>query len=130
MTETTTLVLVDDAREVRGVIKALLRRDRSFSVIGEAGDGAQGVEVVRELQPDLVLLDLAMPVMDGLTALPLMLRAAPDTGVIVLSAFGTDRTVEAAMAGGATAFIHKGGELTDQLLPTLQSARLRRASAP
>lgn len=120
----TTVVLVDDAPDVRGVIKALLRRDRTFTVVGEAGDGAAGVEVVRELQPDLVLLDLAMPVMDGLTALPLMLQAAPSSRVIVLSAFGTDRTVEAAMGAGATAFIHKGGDLADELLPTLQGVRI------
>lgn len=126
----TTLVLVDDAPEVRGVIRALLRRDPTFSVIGEAGDGAEGVRAVGELQPDLVLLDLAMPVMDGLTALPLIQKAAPDTRIVVLSAFGTDRTVEAAMAAGATAFIHKGGDLADQLLPVLQAVRLRGASTP
>ena len=118
----TTVVLVDDAPDVRGVIRALLRRDPNFSVVGEAGDGAQGVEVVRDLRPDLVLLDLAMPVMDGLTALPLMLQASPGTRVVVLSAFGTDRTVAAAMDAGATAFIHKGGELADELLPILQGA--------
>lgn len=118
----TRVVLVDDAPDVRGVIRALLRRDPNFSVVGEAGDGAQGVEVVRDLRPDLVLLDLAMPVMDGLTALPLMLQASPATRVVVLSAFGTDRTVAAAMDAGATAFIHKGGELADELLPTLQGA--------
>ena len=118
----TTVVLVDDAPDVRSVITALMRRDPSFKVVGEAGDGAAGVEVVRELKPDLVLLDLAMPVMDGLTALPLMLAASPSTAVVVLSAFGTDRTVQAAMAAGATAFIHKGGDLPDELLPTLQAA--------
>jgi DNA-binding NarL/FixJ family response regulator len=119
-----TLVLVDDAPEVRGVIKALLRRDQSFRVIGEAGDGAEGVRLVGELQPDLVLLDLAMPVMDGLTALPLILEAAPATQVVVLSAFGTDRTVQAAMNAGATAFIHKGGDLADELLPILKRVRI------
>ena len=129
MSETTTLVLVDDAPEVRGVIKALLRRDPSFSVIGEAGDGSEGVQVAGELQPDLVLLDLAMPVMDGLTAHPLIQRAAPATQIVVLSAFGTDRTVEAAMGAGASAFIHKGGDLADELLPVLQAVRRRRASA-
>ena len=120
----TTVVLVDDASDVRDVIKALLRRNKSFRVVGEAGDGARGVEVVKDLQPDLVLLDLAMPVMDGLTALPLMLKASPSTRVVVLSAFGTDRTVEAAMKAGAAAFVHKGGELPDVLLPTLQDALL------
>ena len=126
----TTLVLVDDAPEVRGVIKALLRRDRTFVVTGEAGDGAEGVRVVSELQPDVVLLDLAMPVMDGLTALPLIQRAAPATQVVVLSAFGTDRTVEAAMKAGAAAFIHKGGDLADELLPILQALRHPGAATP
>lgn len=118
----TTIVLVDDAPDVRGVITALLRRDPSMRVVGEAGDGARGVEVVRQLQPDMVLLDLAMPVMDGLTALPLLLEASPSTRVVVLSAFGTDRTVEAAMEAGATAFIRKGADLADELLPVLREA--------
>jgi DNA-binding NarL/FixJ family response regulator len=116
------VVLVDDAADVREVIAALLRREQSFQVVGQAGDGAAGVELVRELRPDLVLLDLAMPVMDGLTALPLMLEASPDTRVVVLSAFGTDATVAAAMNAGASAFLHKGATLPQLLVPALRGA--------
>lgn len=113
------MVLVEDHDDVRSVITALLAYDPRFEVVGEATNGVEGIEAVRQHQPDLVLLDLAMPVMDGLTALPHILAAAPRTRVVALSAFGTDRTVNAAMDQGATAFVHKGAQLIDHLIPVL-----------
>ena len=114
-----TIVLIDDDPDVRGVIRALLADDGGFEVVGQAPDGASGMSLAAHLRPDIVLLDLAMPVMDGLSVLPEIRRLTPESRVIVLSAFGTDRTVRSAMAGGALAFVHKGAGLADELIPVL-----------
>lgn len=115
-----TVLLVDDDADVRGVIRALLADEGGFDVVGQAPDGALGISLAAHLQPDVVLLDLAMPVMDGLSVLPGIRRVAPEARVVVLSAFGTDRTVRAAMAGGAAAFVHKGAELAEELVSVLR----------
>lgn len=121
-----TVLLVDDDPDVRGVIRALLADDGGFEVVGQAPDGPLGISLATHLHPDVVLLDLAMPVMDGLSVLPEIRRQAPETRVIVLSAFGTDRTVRAAMAGGAAAFVHKGAELADELISVLHEVMAAR----
>ncbi|HEX5265413.1 MAG TPA: response regulator [Acidimicrobiales bacterium] len=83
-----------------------------------------------DLRPDLVLLDLAMPVMDGLTVLPEILRVAPGTQVMVLSACGTDRMVHVAIEPGATAFVQMGAELADELAGVLhETVRAGQASS-
>ena len=65
-----TVVVIDDTPDLRLLLRMVLELTDRYSVVGEAGDGAEGIEMVRQWQPDLVLLDLAMPVMDGLEALP------------------------------------------------------------
>ena len=79
-----------------------------LEVVAEAGDGSAGVEAAREHQPDVVLLDIAMPVMDGLEALPLIQEAAPAATVIMLSGFGADRMIDVAVRQGAAGYIQKG----------------------
>lgn len=111
-------VIVDDHPDVRAVVAAILSVDGRFEVVGEAADGKEAVDAVAASAPDLVLLDLAMPVMDGLQALPLIKAAAPGVAVIVLSGFGTDQTVRAALASGADAFLPKGADLVDGLVAT------------
>lgn len=115
------VLLVDDDEDVRAVVTALLVQDGGFTVVGEAADGAAGVTLAGHLRPDVVLLDLAMPVMDGLSALPEILRVAPASDVVVLSAFGTDRTVHAALDAGAAGFVHKGADLPGRLIPVLEA---------
>ena len=79
-------VVIDDTRDIRELLSIVLTR-RGMHVVGEAGDGREGVDVVRSERPDVVLLDLAMPVMDGIEALPLIRALVPDARIIVLSAF-------------------------------------------
>ena len=117
---TRSVLVVEDDADVRAVVTALLDFDGGFEVAGEAPDGAAGISMAEHLRPDVVLLDLAMPVMDGLTALPEILRVAPETQVVVLSAFGTDRTVHAALDQGAVGFVHKGAGLMERLGPVLR----------
>jgi DNA-binding NarL/FixJ family response regulator len=106
--EPRTVVLVDDTPDVRALVRRALERDGGLRVVAEAGDGSAGLEAVLEHQPDAVLLDIAMPVMDGLEALPLIREASPQTTVIMLSGFGADQMVEKALDSGAAGYIQKG----------------------
>ncbi|WP_375479469.1 ATP-binding protein [uncultured Jatrophihabitans sp.] len=107
------VVIVDDSPDMRLLLRVALRRQGSFAVIGEAGDGEAGVEFARSLKPDVVLLDLAMPGMDGMHALPLIREASPNSAVVVLSAFESEQAGPAALAAGAAAYIHKGASPSD-----------------
>jgi CheY-like chemotaxis protein len=102
------VLLVDDAADIRMVLRTLLDRKFGCKVVGEAEDGAAGVDMAKELQPDVVVLDLAMPVMDGLQALPMIRVAAPNAKVIVLSGFDKSRMEVTALGAGADAYVEKG----------------------
>lgn len=102
------VVLCDDAIDFVQLAKLLLELEPDIAVVGVAHDGAQAIEVCRELRPDLLLLDVSMPIMDGLTALPLVREASPDTKVVMLTAFDTESMKREAHEAGATGFIVKG----------------------
>lgn len=112
-TDTVTVVVVDDTPDIRMLLRRGLQRFGPFTVIAEAGDGSEGVDQVRRHQPDLVVLDLAMPVMDGLEALPLIRQASPRSKVVVLSGFESDRMGRSALERGAAAYVQKGVTMTE-----------------
>ena len=114
MTTAFRVVLVDDMVELRQLIKLTLERSGRFEVVGQAGNGREGIEVAAETDPDLVLLDVSMPVMDGLEALPIICRTVPSTTVVMLSGFSEVRLGAEAAAAGAAAYLEKG--LTPQAL--------------
>ena len=101
------VVIVDDTEDLRFLLRHALERG-GMEVVAEAGDGREGIEAVRHTQPDVVLLDLAMPVLDGRAALPRIRRDAPEARIIVLSGFGADLLSEELMALGADGYIEKG----------------------
>ena len=101
-----TVVIADDHPLTRDALTSLLEGN-GFDVIGEAGDGHAAVERARELRPDLVLLDLSMPDVDGLAALPELRTAAPDSVVVVLTASGTEDNLMAAIRAGAAGYLLK-----------------------
>ena len=105
------MLVVDDADDLRRLMRDRLERADGYTVVGEAADGVAAVELARELQPDLVLLDLAMPRMDGLEALPLIREAVPDVRVVVFSGFNQKTLAEKAMRAGADRYVVKGGSL-------------------
>lgn len=102
-----TVVVVDDAADVRLLMKTWLRVSGSFEVVGEGADGKEAVELAREHAPALMLLDVSMPDVDGLQALPEVLRVSPTTRVVLFSGFDEQGLVEKAHELGAAAFIVK-----------------------
>ena len=100
------ILIVDDHPLTRGALATLLGQN-GFDVIGEAGDGNEAIEAARRLHPDLVLLDLSMPDLDGLSALPHLREAAPDCEVVVLTASGTEDNLLAAISAGAAGYLLK-----------------------
>jgi signal transduction histidine kinase len=102
------VVLADDTPDIRALLRLVLSRHDDFEVVGEAGDGAEAVALAGQLQPDVILLDLAMPVMDGLEAIPLVRAAAPGCTIIVLTGFNAGRMAAEAERAGANAYLEKG----------------------
>jgi DNA-binding NarL/FixJ family response regulator len=119
-----TVVLVDDAEAVRNLYRSRLDRSEHFQVVGEAADGQEGLMVARTHQPDLVLLDIAMPVMDGLQALPLICVACPATSVVMLTAVGNSTGLsEKTQALGSASYIIKGTPMAAMLQELLRVVR-------
>lgn len=104
------VVIVDDTEDLRFLLRTALTRG-GMEVVAEAADGRAGIHAVRDAQPDVVLLDLAMPVMDGRAALPAIRRGAPAARIIVLSGFGADQLSDEVLALGADGYIEKGHSL-------------------
>ena len=102
----TRILIVDDHPLTRDALATLLGQN-GFRVVGQAADGNEAIESARELQPELVLLDLSMPDLDGLAALPRLRAAAPDCEVVVLTASGTEENLLAAIRAGAAGYLLK-----------------------
>jgi DNA-binding NarL/FixJ family response regulator len=100
------IIVVDDHPLTRDALASLLESG-GFDVVGEAADGTEAIDLVEELQPDLVLLDLSMPGLDGLAALPRLRAAAPGCEVVVLTASGTEEDLLAAIRAGAAGYLLK-----------------------
>jgi signal transduction histidine kinase len=107
------VVLADDTREVRILLRLALETHGGFEIVGEAEDGFVAIEQTRQQQPDLVLLDLAMPRKDGLQALPEIRQVAPEAKVVVLSGLNAIDSAAEAMAAGANAYLEKGVSAND-----------------
>lgn len=114
------VLIVDDTPDLRLLLQLSLSRYQGVTVVAEAGDGQQGIDLAREHQPDVVLLDLAMPRMDGLQALPVIREVAPEARVVVLSGFDESRMATAATSAGAHAYLRKGAS-PDELIATVAS---------
>ena len=112
------IVLVDDHKLVRDGVKTILERGAEFHVVGEAENGADAVQLCRKAQPDLVLMDIGLPGMNGIEATTELLRHCPNVKVVILSMFDDENSVVSAIRSGARAFVLKkasSGELLDAL---------------
>ena len=101
------VLLVDDDALVRSALRLILGGDAAITVVGEAADGLEGVELVELLRPDVVLMDIRMPRLDGLAATERALALQPDLVVVVLTTFDTDDMVLSALRLGARGFLLK-----------------------
>jgi DNA-binding NarL/FixJ family response regulator len=122
------VVLVDDTEDLRQLMRIALTR-AGWEVVGEAGDGAAAIAVAAAQVPDLVVLDLAMPGMDGLEALPHIRTACPDATIVVMSGFDAGPATEQALATGADGYLQKGTPL-GTVVDHLGAAMARRGCAP
>ena len=104
-------LLVDDVEDLRALLRLLLQEDGRFDIVGEAANGEEAIETARSLQPDVVVLDLAMPIMDGLTALPALRDAAPGARIVVLSGLPIEEMGPHAVDAGAVGYIEKGRDI-------------------
>jgi DNA-binding NarL/FixJ family response regulator len=104
------ILIADDHAMVRAGLAQLLRQYDDLEIVGEAANGLEAVEQVSLLEPHLVLMDMSMPIMDGLEALKLVKQRNPDTHVVVLSTFQEPRQVSAALTSGASGYLVKDVE--------------------
>ena len=106
------VVVVDDSVEIRELLRVVLGLDERVELVGEACNGREGVELVAQLQPDVVLLDMEMPVLSGMEALPELGLRAPRSKVVMFSS-GREDLEARALAEGACAFRTKGSDLDE-----------------
>ena len=101
------VVIVDDHAIVREGIAEVLEQSGEFEVVGQAGDGEEAVDKVRELRPDVVIMDIVMPVKDGIEACRDIVMALPDTRVLMLTASNRHSAIVQAVNAGATGYLQK-----------------------
>jgi DNA-binding NarL/FixJ family response regulator len=101
------VLLVDDVADLRFMLRLNLEGSGRFAVVGEAGNGDEGIALAKAHQPDLILLDIAMPIRDGIEALPEIRAVAPESRVVILSSFGEQRYGTRALELGAVAYVEK-----------------------
>jgi DNA-binding NarL/FixJ family response regulator len=101
------VLIVDDDDLMRAGLRSVLSSDATIEVVAEAGDGRAGVERVRELRPDIVLMDVRMPDLDGISATREVLAARPDVKVVILTTFEEDEYIFGALRAGASGFLLK-----------------------
>ncbi|UQU66598.1 response regulator transcription factor [Couchioplanes caeruleus] len=104
---TISVLLADDQHLVRAGFRSLLKRDRGIEVVGEASTGDEAVRTARAVRPDVVLMDIRMPGLDGIEATRRILAEAPECRIVILTTFETDEYVFAALAAGASGFLTK-----------------------
>lgn len=108
------IILADDHNIVREGLRALVQTDPKIEIVAEAEDGIQAVELVKRFSPDVVVLDILMPELNGLEATRQIVAAVPTTRVLILSSYSSDHYVEKLMAAGAAGYLLKyaaGAEL-------------------
>lgn len=121
------VVICDDVAVLRALVRAEIEEDPLLRVVGEAGDGRSAVLEVERARPDVVLLDLSMPDLDGLEAIPRMRELSPHSGIVVFSGFAAGRMSAAALEAGADHYLEKGepGSVIVRALKHVASLRPR-----
>lgn len=115
------VMIVDDHDVVRRGLKIFFQAFDDLQLVAEAADGNEALQLCDELEPDVVLMDLVMPQMDGITATRLIRQSHPTTQVIALTSFQDDESVQAMMRAGAVGYLLKNASI-DELANTILSA--------
>ena len=121
-----TVLLADDHTIVRQGFRALLEAEPDIAVVGEAETGRQAVQLAKKLRPDVVLMDIAMPLLNGLEATRQIIREVPSSKVLVLSSYSDDEYVHQLTEAGAAGYLLKGAAVTD-LVKAIREVRKGRA---
>lgn len=116
----TRILLADDHAILRAGLRLLIDNQPGLSVVGEAGSGAEAIEKAKALQPDVILLDLNMPGMDGLAAIPLLKQEAPESRILVLTMYDDLSYLQEALHAGASGYVLKKA-VDSELLLALQT---------
>jgi NarL family two-component system response regulator LiaR len=120
------VLIVDDHQVVRQGLRTFLELQEDVIVVGEAADGVAAVEVAGRFQPDVILLDLVMPIMDGIAATPRLVEQSPGSRIIILTSFGEEDKVFPAIRAGAHGYLLKDIS-PDDLVQAIRAAHLGRA---
>ena len=121
----TTIVLADDHQVVRHGLRVLLEAEPEFRIVGEAGDGLEALEMLERLQPDVLVLDLMMPGMNGLEVTRQASQRSPRTGIVILSMHTNEAYVLEALRAGAKAYVLKSST-SDELVSAVREAAVGR----
>jgi DNA-binding NarL/FixJ family response regulator len=121
------VVVCDDVLSLRNILRGALGEEPDVEVVAEADNGIDGLRLVAELQPEVVLLDLSMPELDGLQMIPMIVERSPDTGIIVLSGFAADPMRATTMELGADCYLEKGESLDAINAAVREVVEMRRA---
>jgi DNA-binding NarL/FixJ family response regulator len=124
------ILLADDHALLRGGARGLLQRRRGWRVVGEAATGKEAVEQAKKLKPDIAIVDISMPELDGVQATRQIREAVPNTKVVVLTMHESDELVKNALAAGAQGYVLKS-DLTESLIKAIEDvAASKRSLAP
>ena len=118
---TVRILLADDNKALRDDVRIILNSRSGWKVVAEAENGLDALEKSRELQPDVVILDYSMPELDGISAIPMIRSAAPQTEIVVLTVHDAPFTVRRAVDAGARGYVVKT-EIIRNLVPAVEAA--------
>jgi len=124
------ILIVDDNAAIRSLLRSLIEPKSEYQVCGEAENGEVAVLKVQELNPDVVILDLQMPVMDGLTAARHIAAASPQTAMLILTMHATDQLYKLAQAAGVKAVLSKTESVEQHLLAALRDICTKTRTQP
>jgi len=113
------ILIVDDEPQIRDILRKIIDRHENWTVCGEAADGVQAIDKAAELKPDLILLDISMPNLDGLSALPRIREQCPDSGIVILTLHESLDMARASSAAGAWGYVAKSLAAT-ALVPEIE----------
>lgn len=119
------ILIADDKTALREKVRALLESFPGWRVVGEAVDGREAVQKAGQLKPDVVILDYSMPELDGISAIPMIRNAAPQTEIVVLTVNDAPFTVRRALDAGARGYVVKT-EIIRNLVPAVEAASQHR----